>query len=35
VGVGIGFTPPKFLRPGDRVTIGIEGLGRLTNRVKG
>jgi 2-keto-4-pentenoate hydratase/2-oxohepta-3-ene-1,7-dioic acid hydratase in catechol pathway len=34
VGVGIGFTPPKFLRPGDRVTVEIEGLGRLSNRVR-
>jgi 2-keto-4-pentenoate hydratase/2-oxohepta-3-ene-1,7-dioic acid hydratase in catechol pathway len=31
VGVGIGFTPPKFLQPGDRVTIEIDGLGRLSN----
>lgn len=35
VGVGIGFTPPRFLHPGDLVTIEIEGLGRLSNRVKG
>lgn len=33
VGVGIGFTPPKFLKRGDRVTIEIEGLGRLSNAV--
>jgi 2-keto-4-pentenoate hydratase/2-oxohepta-3-ene-1,7-dioic acid hydratase in catechol pathway len=32
-GVGIGFTPPKFLKRGDRVTIEIEGLGRLSNSV--
>ena len=32
-GVGIGFTPPKFLQRGDRVTIEIEGLGRLSNSV--
>ena len=32
-GVGIGFTPPKFLKRGDRVTIEIEGLGRLSNKV--
>ena len=32
-GVGIGFTPPKFLKRGDRVTIEIEGLGRLSNTV--
>lgn len=30
-GVGIGFTPPKFLRPGDVVTMSITGLGTLTN----
>ena len=33
VGVGIGFKPPKFLKRGDRVTIEITGLGRLSNRV--
>jgi 2-keto-4-pentenoate hydratase/2-oxohepta-3-ene-1,7-dioic acid hydratase in catechol pathway len=33
VGVGIGFTPPKFLKRGDRVTIEIDGLGRLSNTV--
>ncbi|MDP1964685.1 MAG: fumarylacetoacetate hydrolase family protein [Reyranella sp.] len=32
-GVGIGFTPPRFLKRGDRVTIEIEGLGRLSNSV--
>lgn len=32
-GVGIGFKPPRFLKPGDRVSIEIEGLGRLTNSV--
>lgn len=32
-GVGIGFSPPKFLQRGDRVTIEIEGLGRLSNSV--
>ena len=30
-GVGIGFTPPKFLQRGDRVTVEIDGVGRLTN----
>ena len=33
VGVGIGFTPPKFLKPGDSVTINVTGLGSLTNPV--
>ena len=32
-GVGIGFSPPKFLQRGDRVTIEIEGLGQLSNTV--
>src|SRR5262249_34930498 len=32
-GVGIGFKPPRFLRPKDRVEIAITGLGRLENVV--
>lgn len=32
-GVGIGFDPPRYLRPGDDVTIEISGLGRLSNPV--
>ncbi|MBS0847641.1 fumarylacetoacetate hydrolase family protein [Citrobacter sp. JGM124] len=32
-GVGIGFTPPRFLKPGDLVTIEITGIGRLENRI--
>ena len=32
-GVGIGFKPPQFLQPGDRVAIEIEGLGVLENPV--
>lgn len=31
-GVGIGFTPPRFLKTGDEVTIEVNGIGRLTNR---
>ena len=31
-GVGIGFTPPRFLRPSDVVSIEVDGLGRLSNR---
>jgi 2-keto-4-pentenoate hydratase/2-oxohepta-3-ene-1,7-dioic acid hydratase in catechol pathway len=31
-GVGIGFTPPKFLQSGDTVSITIDNLGTLTNR---
>jgi 2-keto-4-pentenoate hydratase/2-oxohepta-3-ene-1,7-dioic acid hydratase in catechol pathway len=34
VGVGIGFTPPKFLRKGDVVSITIEPIGTLTNPVE-
>ncbi|XBS69626.1 fumarylacetoacetate hydrolase family protein [Acerihabitans sp. KWT182] len=32
-GVGIGFTPPKFLRHGDRVDIEIQPIGKLSNPV--
>ncbi len=32
-GVGIGFTPPKYLKPGDRVAITIEPIGTLENPV--
>jgi 2-keto-4-pentenoate hydratase/2-oxohepta-3-ene-1,7-dioic acid hydratase in catechol pathway len=32
-GVGIGFNPPKYLKPGDSVAIEIDGLGRLENVV--
>ena len=34
VGVGIGFTPPKYLKNGDVVEIEIGGIGRLRNPVK-
>ena len=30
-GVGIGFKPPKYLQPGDVVTVEIDGLGTLEN----
>jgi 2-keto-4-pentenoate hydratase/2-oxohepta-3-ene-1,7-dioic acid hydratase in catechol pathway len=30
-GVGIGFEPPRYLVSGDRVTIEVDGLGRLSN----
>jgi 2-keto-4-pentenoate hydratase/2-oxohepta-3-ene-1,7-dioic acid hydratase in catechol pathway len=30
-GVGIGFDPPKYLRPGDVVRIEIDGIGTLEN----
>lgn len=32
-GVGIGFNPPKFLRPGDEVVVEIDGIGKLRNPV--
>lgn len=32
-GVGMGFTPPKFLKKGDKVTCEIEKIGRLTNTI--
>jgi 2-keto-4-pentenoate hydratase/2-oxohepta-3-ene-1,7-dioic acid hydratase in catechol pathway len=33
VGVGIGFTPPKFLKKGDVVRIEIDRIGVLENTV--
>ncbi|MFT6369668.1 MAG: 2,4-diketo-3-deoxy-L-fuconate hydrolase [Maribacter sp.] len=33
-GVGLGFNPPKYLRPGDVVELGIEGLGSSKQKVK-
>ncbi len=32
-GVGVGFKPPRFLKSGDVVSITIEDIGTLTNRV--
>jgi 2-keto-4-pentenoate hydratase/2-oxohepta-3-ene-1,7-dioic acid hydratase in catechol pathway len=32
-GVGIGFTPPRFLSVGDVVEVSISGLGTLRNRI--
>jgi 2-keto-4-pentenoate hydratase/2-oxohepta-3-ene-1,7-dioic acid hydratase in catechol pathway len=32
-GVGIGFTPPKYLKSGDTVAITIDPIGTLTNAV--
>jgi 2-keto-4-pentenoate hydratase/2-oxohepta-3-ene-1,7-dioic acid hydratase in catechol pathway len=34
VGVGIGFTPPKYLKPGDVVRVEIDGIGVLENPVR-
>jgi len=33
VGVGIGFNPPKYLVPGDRMRVEITGLGVLENEI--
>ena len=33
-GVGIGFTPPVFLKSGDEVECIVEGIGSIKNRVK-
>lgn len=33
-GVGAGFKPPVFLRDGDVMTLGIEGLGRQSQKVE-
>ncbi|MFW5614834.1 MAG: fumarylacetoacetate hydrolase family protein, partial [Campylobacter hyointestinalis] len=30
-GVGMGFTPPKFLNSGDEIVCFIEGIGELKN----
>ena len=32
-GVGMGMKPPRFLVPGDCVELGIEGIGRIRQRV--
>lgn len=33
-GVGLGFNPPKYLKPGDLVELGIEGLGSSKQTAK-
>ena len=33
-GVGLGLTPPKYLKPGDVMELGIEGLGVSKQKVK-
>jgi 2-keto-4-pentenoate hydratase/2-oxohepta-3-ene-1,7-dioic acid hydratase in catechol pathway len=33
VGVGIGFTPPKYLQKGDVVKVAIDGIGEIENPV--
>jgi 2-keto-4-pentenoate hydratase/2-oxohepta-3-ene-1,7-dioic acid hydratase in catechol pathway len=32
-GVGMGFKPPKFLKPGDRIRLSVEGLGEQNQRL--
>ena len=32
-GVGSGMKPPKFLKVGDVVTLGVEGLGQQTQKM--
>jgi len=32
-GVGAGFKPPRFLRPGDTMRLSVEGLGEQTQRL--
>jgi 2-keto-4-pentenoate hydratase/2-oxohepta-3-ene-1,7-dioic acid hydratase in catechol pathway len=32
-GVGLGFKPPRYLRPGDVVEAGIDGLGQGRQRI--
>lgn len=32
-GVGMGFTPPKYLQPGDEVVVDVTGVGALCNPV--
>ena len=32
-GVGMGFTPPKYLQPGDEVVVEVTGVGKLRNPV--
>jgi len=34
-GVGIGFKPPRYLKPGDQTRLEIKGIGVLENPVKG
>jgi len=34
-GVGMGFSPPKYLQPGDEVVVEVTGVGPLRNPVRG
>lgn len=33
-GVGMGFQPPKYMKPGDVVECFVEGIGTLKNTVR-
>jgi 2-keto-4-pentenoate hydratase/2-oxohepta-3-ene-1,7-dioic acid hydratase in catechol pathway len=33
-GVGIGFKPPRFLKPGDVMHLSIDGIGSITNTIQ-
>ena len=33
LGAGLGFDPPRYLRPGDRVEVSVDGIGTLVNTV--
>jgi 2-keto-4-pentenoate hydratase/2-oxohepta-3-ene-1,7-dioic acid hydratase in catechol pathway len=32
-GVGMGKKPPRFLKPGDTISLGVDGLGQQAQRV--
>jgi 2,4-diketo-3-deoxy-L-fuconate hydrolase len=32
-GVGLGMKPPQYLKPGDTLRLGIEGLGEQNSRL--
>jgi 2,4-diketo-3-deoxy-L-fuconate hydrolase len=32
-GVGLGMKPPQYLKPGDVVTLGVQGLGEQKQRI--
>jgi 2-keto-4-pentenoate hydratase/2-oxohepta-3-ene-1,7-dioic acid hydratase in catechol pathway len=32
-GVGLGFKPPRFMKPGDRMRLSVEGLGVQEQRL--
>jgi 2-keto-4-pentenoate hydratase/2-oxohepta-3-ene-1,7-dioic acid hydratase in catechol pathway len=34
-GTGVGFKPPKYLRPGDKIEVAVSGIGVLTTTIAG